>query len=386
MVKMDGTKKTYLSGQDKEGNLQYSDTPTDITLRTQDEKGNFKSLIKGKMSGDQFFVEQAATTLPDGRMGEMTVSNRLIQLDGEGNMDLKSAAVTEARRPAAEAAAAYAKPQDVTLTTTADGRVSADYGKVKVGEKEYTAVASGTMSADGKKANFDKAMLKDGDQFVKGTDGKPIELTLPNIELSVTNNNISPMTGDVKSGSAIIADAVLKEQKSQFDAKEASDSKRAKDAVADVDKGQNNEIQRGTLREIFSKRLEELGITDTGPRAMLSSTIADTYMSEDFRKETPDQARTVISGIAGSDDRVKAEMGDFAARIQEGVAKAMNDKMPTASKATAPVADTAAVAEAAKGATQAGTSAPQEAPKEGTDLGKAATGTTTEPIAKTKTR
>jgi hypothetical protein len=355
MVKTDGTKKTYLSGQNEDGSLTYSEQPQDVTLLTRDKEGKDQSIIKGKMSGNDFFVEKSASVMPDGRMGPITDSTRMVQLDGDGNMDLRSPAVAEARKAGGEAAAAYAKPVELELKSN-DGRVSMEYGKAAVDGKEYTAVATGTMSADGKKAIFDKALLKAGDEFVKGTDGKPIELKLPNQELDVLNGKVSPMTGDTKVGTQAIMQGVLGEQKKQEEAKENANAGRAKQAVDAVASAKGDKTaQEAVLNEQISKKLEELGIADPKQRALMTADIKGQYMDANFRAVPPEQARETVAGMVGSDERVKTEMGDFAARIQEGVRNAMGKTEPAA-PAAAPVAEAAAAAvDAARGATNAGT-------------------------------
>lgn len=330
MVKTENGVKKYLSGQDKDGKLTYSDSPQEVTLRMQDKDGKITGLVKGRVAADgaNFNIEETTSMLPDGRLSPNAgkTFTQLTVRGSDGSVEMGGESFTKARKPGADARDAYAKPTELTLKPGEGNRVSVEYGKTKVDDKEYTVVAGGTMSADGKKVTFDKALLKAGDEFVKGTDGKPIEVKLPNQEMDVLNGKISPQTGDVKQGVSTLTDVILKEQKKQVDNKEKADAGRAKTAVDAVTSAKGDkEAQEAVLNEQISKKLEELGIADPKQRAMMTADIKAKYMDASFREVSPEEARATVAGMVGTDDRVKAGMGDFAARIQEGVRDAMGN-------------------------------------------------------------
>lgn len=328
LVKMDGMKKAYLKSQNAEtGALEYGDTPTEsLKLRTIKD-GKATGIIEGDISADgaAFYVTGSAFALPDGRISrDPTNSNGRVALHSSGKLDLNMADMDMARRDSREAHDAYAKTQDITLEPGADGRVTARLNTVRIGDKDYTAAVSGTL-AEGK-AVFDKAFAMQGNQVVLGENGKPIELNLPNRTYDVLEGKISPLTGDVKAATDAIIKDVARESGRQMAEKEQTQVSRAKNTVDEVAKANTKDEQRGVLAELISKNLEDLGITDTRERAVMTSSITDKYMDANFRAVGPEQARETIAGMVGTNERIKAEMGDFAARIHEGVSSTIDSK------------------------------------------------------------
>ncbi len=312
----------FLSSQ-KDGKPVYTAAAGDVTLLTRDEQGNPTGLIKGRVNGANFDVSQVASILPDARMGDLKPTSGSISIDGDGEIDLRSQAMNNARKPGAQAAADYAKEQSIELKVNdKDKTVSAVIGKAD----KYSVVATGVMDKDNNVV-FNKAVVMDGDKPVSGTNGSPIEVAMPEGKLqkiASKDGKISPMTGDAQKAAVAIGTAVLGEQKKQAEAKSTAETKEMG--------GVNKELgDAKTLKDvedvIASKWTEKLVEAGSKPYAAAAQAVAvkEMYKNGDFVGKTADEAAAKIAGALpeGIDtEKVK----DFAKRTNEVFNGAIKDK------------------------------------------------------------
>lgn len=324
MVKMEGTKRTYLKGQKENGELEYGDQATDIQLRTLKD-GKVTGYVNGKVSGNSFNVESTSTTLPDGREGETVKSFSMITLGGDGEISMKSGAMADARKPSATLAGDYVKPTKLSVIRGGGDNVSADLAKVTVegekGEKtEYTVVMTG--KANGKdKVAFDHVVLRDAKgKLLTGADNDtPISIELPsdmmkNVAIA-TDNTIAPMTGDVNFARNQSVEILKKRGQSQtdLDKKRSDELGKIKD---DLGKKTDKDQTLDFIKEEWRAKLKEAGVKDGHDAARMAAEVTAMYDNKEFQGKDASVAAAEIAGKL-PDGVDKAKVSEFANRTHE---------------------------------------------------------------------
>ncbi|MFO0389988.1 MAG: hypothetical protein ACK502_09785 [Alphaproteobacteria bacterium] len=369
MVKEENGVKKYLSGQDKDGTLTYSDSPQEITLRLQDNDGKVTGLVKGRVGvdGANFNIEETTSMLPDGRLSpnagktftQLTVgSDKSVEMGGES--------FAKARKPGADARDAYAKPQDIQLEVAADKSVKANMGTttLKAGDKEGTVNVElqGRMSDDGKNVIFDKALFKDDKgNYALGANGKPIEVELPDETLKnlqvLAGNKVAPMSGDVEKNKKDAAEGAVRKIAARVQA-DVSETQSMMDTLSSTDN------KSAVISGKFNNKLKALGAKDV-EASLMAAEIADKYKDPNFLSKSAQERVSEVAGTFKSGTLDKLEAAAFARNMDAAISanfaaeRAMAETTKDTKEAVtgkAPVEETVAkvAVDTAKAATGAG--------------------------------
>lgn len=318
----DGVKK-YLSGQDKDGTLTYSDSPKEITLRLQDKDGKITGLVTGTASHDSanFNVKETTSMLPDGRLspnkGETFTQ---LTISKDGSVEMGGQALANARKPGADARDAFAKPQDIQLEVAADKSVKANLGEptFKAGDKEAkgTVELQGRMSDDGKNVTFDKALFKDNNgNYALGANGKPIEVELPDENLKnlqvLAGNKVAPMSGDVENNKKGAAEGAVRKIAARVQA-DVSETQSMMDTLSSTDN------KSAVISGKFNNKLQTLGAKDT-EAALMAAEIADKYKDPEFLSKSAQERVSEVAGTFKSDTLDKLEAKAFAQNMDTAI-------------------------------------------------------------------